>query len=475
MTWHNKVVWTQGMFLQPHHFQQEGRHRQHALNARVEALSPYGWGFAELRIDEARLALGQVLIEHARGVMPDGTPFSIPDVDVAPPPLDVPADVRGERIVLAVTMDREGVAEIAFDANGIDADDPLDLGAMSHNMSLATSNGSLHVTSHNGGERPRYIVADDKVRDAVGDDTELVDIQTARLCLHLLREKDLPPGMAALGVLEVQEKRSDQQLVLDRGYVPPQVRIDATPQLASVTTLVHGLVRQRAQLLASRIGQLSHGVSELADFLTLQVLNRHEPVLRQLSQAPNVHPRELHTELLMLAGEMATLATSARRPADQTLYHHPDPRVAFDPLVAVLREMLTTVLEQNAIQIELQPRKYDVYVAVVPDPTLPRSAGFVLAVAAQLPGEQVRTRFPAQSCVAPAEMLRKLVNGNLPGIKLRALPVAPRQLPFHAGHHYFELDNAGELWQQFQQSGSLALHVGGDFPGLEMQLWAIRK
>ncbi len=456
MTWHNKVVWTQGMFLQPHHFQQEGRHRQHALNARVEALSPYGWGFTELRLDEARLALGQVLVEHARGVLPDGTPFSIPDIDVAPPPMDVPADIHDERIVLAVSMDREGVAEVAFDANGADSEDPL--GAASRN-----------------GERPRYVVSDDQVRDAVGEDSELVDIQTARLCLHLLREKDLPQGMAALGVVKVLEKRSDQQLVLDRGYVAPQVRIDATPQLASVTSLVHGLVRQRAQLLASRMGQLGHGVSELADFLTLQVLNRHEPVLRQLSAAPNVHPRELHTELLMLAGEMSTLATSTRRPADQPLYHHPDPRVAFDPLVAVLREMLTTVLEQNAIQIELQPRKYGVHVAVVPDPTLPRSAGFVLAIAAQLPAEQVRTRFPAQSCVAPAEMLRKLVNGNLPGIKLRALPVAPRQLPFHAGHHYFELDASGELWQQFQQSGSLALHVGGEFPGLEMQLWAIRK
>jgi type VI secretion system protein ImpJ len=464
MTWHNKVVWTQGMFLQPHHFQQEGRHRQHALNARVDALSPYGWGFAELRVDEARLALGQVLVEHARGVMPDGTPFSIPDVDVAPPPMDVPADVHDERIVLAVTMDREGVAEMAFDANS--DDDALGVNA--------NVNAGAGTTARNG-ERPRYAVTDDQVRDAVGDDTELVEIQTARLCLHLLREKDLPQGMAALGVVKVLEKRSDQQLVLDRGYVPPQVRIDATPHLASVTTLLHGHVRQRAQLLVSMIGQLSHGVSELADFLTLQALNRYEPVLRQLAAAPNVHPRELHTTLLMLAGDLATLASSTRRLADQPLYHHPDPRMAFDPLVAVLREMLNVEVMHKALQIKLEPRKYGVHVAVVPDPTLPRSAGFVLAVAAQLPGEQVRTRFPAQSCLAPAAMLGKLVNNNLPGIKLRVLPVAPRQLPFHAGHHYFELDNAGELWQQFQDSGSLALHVGGDFPGLEMQLWAIRK
>ena len=59
--------------------------------------------------------------------------------------------------------------------------------------------------------------------------------------------------------------------------------------------------------------------------------------------------------------------------------------------------------------------------------------------------------------------------------QLRALPVAPRQLPFHAGFHYFELDRGGELWKQLERSGSLALHVAGDFPGLELELWAIRQ
>jgi type VI secretion system protein ImpJ len=68
-----------------------------------------------------------------------------------------------------------------------------------------------------------------------------------------------------------------------------------------------------------------------------------------------------------------------------------------------------------------------------------------------------------------------LVNLQLPGIALRSLPVAPRQLPYHAGSHYFELDRQGELWKQLERSGSLALFVTGDFPGLELELWAVRQ
>jgi type VI secretion system protein ImpJ len=48
-------------------------------------------------------------------------------------------------------------------------------------------------------------------------------------------------------------------------------------------------------------------------------------------------------------------------------------------------------------------------------------------------------------------------------------------LPFHAGFTYFELDRGNELWKQFATSAGMALHVAGDFPGLAMEFWAIRR
>jgi type VI secretion system protein ImpJ len=52
--------------------------------------------------------------------------------------------------------------------------------------------------------------------------------------------------------------------------------------------------------------------------------------------------------------------------------------------------------------------------------------------------------------------------------------VAPRQIPFHAGFVYFELDQASEHWAQLKASGGVGLHVGGEFPGLKLEFWAIR-
>ena len=140
-----------------------------------------------------------------------------------------------------------------------------------------------------------------------------------------------------------------------------------------------------------------------------------------------------------------------------------------------LRQSLSMVLEQTAIPIELQERKYGVRVALIPDVQLQRTAVFVLAVSAQLPGDALRARFPTQDKIGPVEKIRDLVNLQLPGVTLRPLPVAPRQIPYHAGHHYFELETTGnELWKQVETSGGLALHVAGDFPGLVLEFWAIR-
>lgn len=444
MSWRAKVVWSSGMFLQPHHFQQETRYLERLVDARARSISPFAWGFTELELDEGLLALGKLGISRASGLLPDGTPFSMPQLDPLPAPMEVPADAKGEIIYLALPLQREGLNEVDFGTG-------------------------------EGGELARYGAIEEDVRDNTDASDEPTTIQTGRLRLRLVRAKEASEAYALLGVAVVAERRSDGQVTLERSYIAPQVAIEATAQLSASASLLHGLILQRAQALAGRMGQLSHGVSELADFLMLQTLNRNEPVFSQHAATPNAHPRELHGDCLRLAGDLATLSTSARRPPEFPPYRHDDLARTFTPVFDSLRGMLTSVLEQNAVQLDLVNRNHGVRTAVVTDMELARTGTFVLAVNAQVPGEQLRQRFPAQTKIGPPEKLRDLVNLQLPGIGLRSLPVAPRQLPFHAGYFYFELDRGGELWKPIEQNGNVAMHISGDFPGLELELWAIRK
>jgi type VI secretion system protein ImpJ len=444
MSWRNRVAWTAGMFLQPHHFQQEVRYLERLVDARTGGASAFAWGFQDLQLDEGLLALGKLGLARASGVWPDGTPFAMPQLDPLPQPIDVPDDAKAEVFCLAVPLAREGLDEFSF-ADG-------DAAALS-----------------------RFLVTQEEVRDCTRASDEPETIQTGRLCPRLLRLKEARDAYAVVGVCQVQEKRGDGMVVLDRGYIPAQVRLDATRQLSASVELVHGLVRQRAQALAGRMGQLSHGVSEMADFLMLQTLNRNEPILAQHVAAPAAHPRELHRDCLRLAGDLATLASNQRVPRNYPPYRHEDLRSCLMPVFEDLRAMLSAVLDTNAVQIDLVDRKHGVRTAVVSDLELVRTAGFVLAVNARVPAEQLRQHFPAQTKIGPVDRIRDLVNLQLPGIGLRALPVAPRQLPFHAGYYYFELDRGSDLWRQIESNGNMAMHIAGDFPGLELEFWAIRR
>ena len=444
MSTRHRVIWSQGLFLQPQHFQQQARFFEHLLDARARATGPYGWGFSELVLDEAQLASGRVALIRGHGVLPDGTPFSMPDADALPAAIEIGVDVQSELVCLAAPRERFGATEVDF------------------------GDGS-------GDAMARFDVVEHDLRDQTHAVDDPEPVQLGRLRLRLARQRDLTDAFAALGVVRVIERRNDGQVVLDRNYIAPQSRIEASGQLSSLAGLLHGLVQQRARALAAGMGQLGHGVSEVADFLMLQMLNRNEPLLRQMAGAPSVHPWNLHQACTQLAGEMATFSRPERHPPEYPVYRHDDLQATFAPLVQDLREYLSAVIQRHAVPIELIDRSHGVRTAVVSDTELLRSATFVLAVRAQLPAETVRQRFPAQSKLGPVERIKDLVNLQLPGVVLRSLPVAPRQLPFHSGSHYFELERQGELWKLIERAGSLALHVSGEFPGLELELWAVRQ
>jgi type VI secretion system protein ImpJ len=444
MTWHNKVMWTEGMFLQPQHFQQQDRYVGRQIEGRIAGSQAWPWGHLALQLDDAALLQGRVMVQAARGVLPDGTAFAFPADDPAPPAYEVPGDLRDEVVVLAVAQARPGVTESDVEAG--DSAMP-----------------------------PRWRVADVDVADIHATSLREAPVQLGRLNLRLMRSRDVNEGYVALGVVRVVERRADGRVVLDSQYVPPMLHAPAHPVLDGWLREVHGMLHQRGEALGARLAQPGRaGTGEIVDFLLLQLINRHQPLFVHLQRLPLLHPERFYELCLGLAGELSTFREQ-RRPVPYPEYRHDDLAGCFRVVMADLRQSLSMVLEQTAIPIDLQERKHGIRVAVIADVELQRTAVFVLAVNAQMPGEALRMRFPTQVKIGPAERIRDLVNLQLPGVTLRALPVAPRQIPYHAGYTYFELETRGnELWKQLESSGGLAMHIAGDFPGLALEFWAIR-
>jgi type VI secretion system protein ImpJ len=183
----------------------------------------------------------------------------------------------------------------------------------------------------------------------------------------------------------------------------------------------------------------------------------------------------VYREFLGLLGELSTFASESKRPRLDSRYQHNDLGQSFRKLMEAIREVLSMVLEQHAVELALQQRQYGIQVAPLQDHKLLGSASFVLAASADCDSEELRRRLPSHLKIGPVERIRQLVNLHLPGIKVKPLPVAPRQIPFHSGKTYFALDLSAEELSQLERSGGFAFHVSGDFSGLELTFWAIRS
>jgi type VI secretion system protein ImpJ len=442
MSVHNKVVWSEGLFLQPQHFQQQDRYFERFVESRCQALAPYGWGFSELELERDLLTVGKLAIRRASGVFPDGTPFRIPDDDPVPLPLEPDSQVRDQMVYLAVPLRRGDAPEV--DRSGADA-------------------------------LVRHTVLEREVRNVASTSGEPAALEVGGLRTRFLLAGEVAGAYACVPLAHIVECRADRQVVLDDRFIPTVTRSAAAMPLATFMTEVAGLLHQRGEALGSRVSATGRGgAAEIADFLMLQAINRFEPVFAHCAESGALHPEELFRLCLAAAGELATFTVASKRPPSPPPYTHDRLRQSFEPVMSALRAALSAVLERNAIPIPIESRKFGVRVAIVPDRSLYSSAVFVLAARADLPTEELRRRFPNQLKLGPAEKIRDLVNLQLPGVPVTPMPVAPRQIPFHSGFAYFELDQSHELWSQLQTSGGIALFVSGEFPGLALELWAIR-
>jgi type VI secretion system protein ImpJ len=444
MTEKNKVIWSEGMFLLPQHFQQHDRYLENLINARCMGLRAYNWGFYSLMLDNDLLKLGKLALSECAGIFPDGTPFNLPEDDALPLPLDIPEDVHNELVFLALPVRRRDGVEV-------DSDEYQD--------ALA-----------------RFRVGDQDVKDHNCGTENKATLQCGRLKTQLLMEQHERSGYTCLGVARIVDTQPDKSIMLDDQYLPPNLNCLAVTKLREFLQRLQGSLHARGEAIVDRVTNPGYsGVAEITDWLLLQLINRYQPLFEHLSNVVGLHPDTFYRFAIQLAGELATFLRKERRPISLPRYDHDDLQATFSPLMKEIEYLLGTILVPRARQIPLNKLKYGVYAAMSSEFILLQDAVFVLAAKAQMAAEKLRGDFPPNVKIGPGEDIGKLVNQQLPGIPIQAMAVAPRQIPFHAGFTYFEISKHSELWKRMKSSSVLAIHIGGNFPGLELELWSIKE
>ena len=444
MSGSGRVLWSEGLFLRPQHFQQQDRATEALVRGSLRAARLQPWGFASLALDPVLLEAGRIAVAAASGIFPDGTPFAIPETMAPPEPVAIGRDTPAGPVCLALPLEAPGGASF----------DP----------------------AHAAPSGARYRGAIERVRDAVHGGADPEEIEIARPSAVLLPPGRETGGYTALPVAEAAGLRADGGIALREDFLPPALISAAVPFYGQLLQeLVTGLDR-----IAEAHGRMVLGGAgrSVENLLVLELANAARPRLAHMAEQKLFHPGELFLELAGLAGRMATYGSGSRRLSELPAYDHLAPAPAFAALTDTLRSLVLSLrhVEPKSRPLAVMKHATNIWKVRIDNAELLTSSRIVVRVGSELSDDALRRIFVQQATVGSAGEFDSLWKSRLPGIPLKPLHSQPREIPYDGDRLCLELDQKSEHWASLRDAPGFVIGVSGVLPSEpELDCYAVSR
>ncbi len=449
MEYAQKVLWSEGMFLTPHHFQQADRYYENLISRRLSAVRALGWGVCRLQINNDALANGEVVLSKCAAILPDGLAVDTPDLDPLPPARPVEGSFDAKRnamgVYLASPLARAGA--VAFSAEGAADGRPTRY----HRRSLSAAD-------ENSGGNEREVVL-------------------AAKTLRILFEGEPLDDYVTLKIAELQRSASGKYQLND-AYVPPSLFLSSSPPLAAYLRRILEMLSAKSSELASQRRQRSAGLveftmSEAANFWFLHTVNATIPVLMHLHHHADVHPEDVFLVLARLAGELFTFSGEGH-PKDLPQYSHDAVGPSFAAMEKRISDLMGTIIPTKCAPVPLEKTRESLFTGKLRDDRL-LEGQFYLAVMAEVPEEKIIREVPLKAKVAASDRVDQLIAAALRGLVLRHLPTPPSEIPVQPGRQYFQVDKTGDHWEAVKKSRTISFYIPPEFKNLKLELMGVKE
>lgn len=431
----SRVLWKEGMFLEPHHFQTLERLRCGGINARIGSLvyGGYQYGFTELEIDRNALFGGNFSVVRASGVFPDGSSFNI----------------------------GEGSAEGALSR-------PFDSYCSPDRLTLDVY---LAIPAQR-----RYIEKTVSVPDETSPDNNK-EIELGAPNYRIMFEGEPLDGCVRLLAARLS-KNGNGYMELARGHAPPTLFTHGSEALRNC---IGGLL----ELLWAKIGSLAgcrrqnelglalFSPAEIHPFWLLNTLCTHTPLLGLLHRMPKIHPFEYYTQLTALCGSLLSFAPEISYESFP-LYSHDDPAASLSALAERVRDALNVEFWTSTTALPLERVSPAVWSCRFSDERFLRSVNLFVGIAAKASQKELLLDVLQRMKVCSRDRLDLLVSSSMPGLLLIHVKNVPEGLAVKPDYLYFAVDRQGQYWQGVETSGTLGIHFPGNYQDMKLELLALR-
>ncbi len=440
----SRIVWAEGMYLGPHHFQAQSRYFEDTIHFSAASLWFAPFGFLGYQLSTEALRNGTLLLSHARGVFEDGLTFDMPSPDSLPEPRPVES-------IFPPTADTL-VAYLAVPSRSARG------GNTSFNQDARTSS--------------RFIAEEQVIADEIlGGDEKAV--RFGRKNIRFLFDNEDKNGYQILPIARIRRDGAGH-FVFDEKFVPPVIRFGASPALLEMTRrLLEILTQKNLAFTGSTRGfdRQASGMSaqQISSFWFLHAIDSALATLRHLYYSKQGHPDELFTELLRLAGALCTFSLESSA-ANLPVYDHWDLQSCFEGLDLHIREHLELVLPTNCLTIKLEQTDRYYWEADLSDTRIFGNTKWFFSIAAESGEAELITATPALVKFCSSKFVPELVKRALPGLRLTHVSTPPSALSPRIRNQYFTVNRSGPCWDHLLDTRRVGIYVPGEIPQPELEL-----
>jgi type VI secretion system protein ImpJ len=447
MSKQSRVMWSEGMFLLPQHFQYQDEFHQHQLAQATLRNTPFHWGVQLLEVDEEALATGSLQLKRLKLVFPDGSLFDAPQHDPLPAARDLKDLLKGNDLKVYAALKLPE----SFGLNYVE-------------------DGQEQKTGR------RYRKQFDTLPDLNEGDLEN-EITSLRLNVVMLIDGDNLDGYTWCPIARLS-RNNIGGFNLDGHFVHPTLHLGTHDTLIGLGKRLLGALQSKSKALSGRRRERADQIAEFGSsdvtlFWLLNTVNRAHPALAHLLAHPRLHPERLYLFLAELAGGLLTFSLDTQL-NDIPEYDHHDPAASLVRLDEMIRVLLDNVVPNQCVVINLTQTKPSYWQGQLHDPRL-AEADFYICVHADMPGASLLELVPRAFKVGSPEDIEVVVNSAMPGVTLNHSTRLPNAIPVRLDNHYFSIEPHGRVYERMMSAQAISFYAPSAFTNLKLELMAVLK